>query len=75
MLCMLVSQLKDMYSVADPGIMKGGGGAVHPSRGVWGHAPPPPPPPIFEFRSYEVVSGAFYVENCFLRLHMYVHAN
>ena len=25
-------------SVADPGFMKGG--AVHPSRGVWGYAPP-----------------------------------
>ena len=41
--------VKDICStVADPGFLKGGGGAVHLSRGVWGHAPPE----NFEFQAF-----------------------
>ena len=58
-----------MMAVPDPGFLKGG--AVHLSRGVWGRAPPLK---ILNFRPSEVVSGAFWVENCFLRLlYSYVH--
>ena len=54
-------------AVADPGFLKGGGGgggAVHPVGGSGGMLPQN----ILNFRPSEVVSGAFWVENCFLRL-------
>ena len=61
--CVNILSVTLCIPVADPGFLKGGGQST-PLGGSGGMLPQK----IFNFRPSEVVSGAFWVENCFLRL-------